>query len=162
MFFYDDFVKKIDGNIKGTGVEKFGLEAKRGAMWLGTGIPFFVAGALEIYISYNKNFSKYDLLVGIIFLFLSLRHLKLYFSYKIVLDFNEKKLKSKDIEFNFKDVRSCTLKEQVIGKRKKQEAVLDIVTNDGKQIIIPLMMSNKLRFANLIKSEIGNKFKIEK
>lgn len=118
MFFYDDFIKKLDKNIQGQGIEKFGLEAKRTAVWLGTGIPFLAAGLMELYISYMKNFAVTDLAAGIIFILLSIRHLKLFFGYKIVLDFNEKRLKSKDISFDFENVKSCVLKEQAVGKRK--------------------------------------------
>lgn len=162
MFFYDDFIKKLDKNIQGQGIEKFGLEAKRTAVWLGTGIPFLAAGLMELYISYMKNFAVTDLTAGIIFILLSIRHLKLFFSYKIVLDFNEKKLKSKDITFDFENVKSCVLKEQAVGKRKKLEAVLDVITKDGQQIIIPLMMNNKIRFVSLLKNEMGKKFAIER
>lgn len=162
MFFYDDFLKKLDKNIKGSGVEKFGLEAKRTAMWLGTGIPFLVAGVLELYISYAKNFAVNDLIVGAIFILLSLRHLKLFFSYKIILDFNERKLKNKDIVFDFDDVKSCTIREQILGKKKKLEVVLDIVTKEGQEIIVPLMMNNKIRFVSLLKNELGRRFIIER
>lgn len=162
MFFYDDFLKKLDGNIKGNGIEKFGLEVKRGAMWLGTGIPFLIAGVLELYISFKKNFTINDLAVGVIFLILSLRHLKLFFSYKIVLDFNEKKLKNKDIVFEFDNVKSCVIREQVLGRKKKLEVVLDVITKDGQQVIIPLMMNNKVRFVSLLKNELGKRFIIEK
>ena len=162
MFFYEDFIKKLDKNIQGQGIEKFGLEAKRTAVWLGTGIPFLAAGLMELYISYMKNFAVTDLAAGIIFILLSIRHLKLFFSYKIVLDFNEKKLKSKDITFDFENVKSCVLKEQTVGKRKKLEAVLDVITKDGQQIIIPLMMNNKIRFVSLLKNEMGRKFAIER
>lgn len=162
MFFYDDFIKKLDKNIQGQGIEKFGLEAKRTAVWLGTGIPFLAAGLMELYISYMKNFAVTDLAAGIIFILLSIRHLKLFFGYKIVLDFNEKRLKSKDISFDFENVKSCVLKEQAVGKRKKLEAVLDVITKDGQQIIIPLMMNNKIRFVSLLKNEMGRKFAIER
>lgn len=162
MFFYDDFLKKLDSNIKGNGIEKFGLEMKRGAMWLGTGIPFLIAGVLELYISFKKNFTINDLAVGVIFLILSLRHLKLFFSYKIVLDFNEKKLKNKDIVFEFDNVKSCVIREQVLGRKKKLEVVLDVITKDGQQVIIPLMMNNKVRFVSLLKNELGKRFIIEK
>lgn len=162
MFFYEDFIKKLDKNIQGQGVEKFTLEAKRAAVWIGTGIPFLAAGILELYISYAKNFAKTDLVAGIIFIILSMRHLKLYFSYKITLDFNEKKLKSKDVSFDFEDVKSCVLKEQAVGKKKKLEAVLDVITNEGQQIIIPLMMSNKIRFVSLLRNQLGRRFTIER
>lgn len=162
MFFYEDFIKKIDGNIQGEGREKFGLDAKKAMLWLGTGIPFLIAGVLEIYIANQKGMNKTDFFAGIVFLFLSFRHLRMYFTYKIILDFNDKKLVSKDIVFGFNEVRSCTLKEQTIGRKKKMQTVIDVVLNDGREVIIPLMMNKKLKFVNLIKSEIKNKFTIQK
>ena len=162
MFFYEDFIKKIDGTAEGKGVEKFTLDTKKTVVWLGTGIPFFIAGMLELYISYDKNFAMTDLVIGIIFFILSARHLKMYFSYKIILDFNERKLKSKDITFEFDKIESCVLKEQVVGKKRRMDVVLDVVTKDGQEIIIPLMMNKKLRFVNLMKNILGRKFSIVK
>ena len=162
MFFYEDFIKKLDSSAEGPGDEKFTLDAKKTAVWLGTGIPFFIAGVLELYISYTKDFAVTDLVIGIIFFLLSARHLKMYFSYKIILDFNEKKLKSKDVTFEFDKIASCTLKEQVIGKKRRMDVVLDVVTKDGQEIIIPLMMNKKLRFASLMKNILGRRFSIEK
>lgn len=162
MFFYEDFIKKIDGTAEGKGVEKFTLDTKKTVVWLGTGIPFFIAGVLELYISYTKNFAMTDLVIGIIFFILSARHLKMYFSYKIILDFNERKLKSKDITFEFDKIESCVLKEQVVGKKRRMDVVLDVVTKDGQEIIIPLMMNKKIRFVNLMKNILGRKFSIVK
>ena len=162
MFFYEDFIKKLDSSVVGQGVEKFTLDAKKTVVWLGTGIPFFIAGILELYISYTKNFAMTDLVIGIIFFLLSARHLKMYFSYKIILDFNEKKLKSKDVTFEFDNIVSCILKEQVIGKKRRMDVVLDVITKDGQEIIIPLMMNKKLRFASLMKNILGKRFSIQK
>ena len=46
--------------------------------------------------------------------------------------------------------------------KKRMEVVLDIITEEGQEIIIPLMMNNKLRFASLMKNQFGRKFTIEK
>ena len=162
MFFYEDFIKKLDGSLQGTGIEKFGLDVKKTVVWLGTGILFLIAGILELYISWKKDFAVTDLVVGVIFLILSFRHLKMYFCYKIILDFTEGKLKSKGITFEFEKVKSCVLREQVLGKKRRMEVVLDIVTEEGQEVIIPLMMNNKLRFASLIKNKLGRKFTVEK
>ncbi len=162
MFFYEDFIKKIDSSLTGTGQEKFGLDIKKSVVWLGTGIPFLIAGVLELYIGYKKNFAPVDMIVGVIFLLLSLRHIRMYLTYKIILDFNERKLISKDIVFEFENVRSCILREQTLGKKKRLEVVLDIVTKDGQEVIIPLMMNKKLRFVSLVKNQLGKKFTIEK
>ncbi len=162
MLFYEEFIKKIDGKAEGKGIEKFGLDIKKTVVWLVTGILFLVAGVLEFYISWKKNYEKTDIVIGIIFLVLSFRHIKMYLSYRIALDFNERKLKSRGVNFDFDKVKTCVLREQVLGKKKRMEVILDIITEDGEQIIIPLMMNNKLRFVNLMKNQFGRKFTIEK
>lgn len=162
MFFYEDFIKKIDGKAEGHGVEKFGLDAKKSILWLGTGIPFLIAGFLEFYIAVQKDMAKMNMIIGIIFIFLSFRHLRMYYTYKISLDFDEKKLISKDITFNFSEVQSCVLKEQTIGRKRKMDKVIDVVLTDGREVIIPLVMSKKIRFVNLIKNQLGKRFSIEK
>ncbi|WP_304206158.1 hypothetical protein [Fusobacterium perfoetens] len=122
MLFYEEFIKNIKTDLKVQGKEKFSLELKRTAMWLGTGIPFLIAGLLQIYIYLSSKDIK-DIVVGVIFLFLSFKHIKLFLSYGIVLDFDKDILKSKDVELKFKDVESCELREEVVGKRGKVQPV---------------------------------------
>ena len=162
MVFYEDFIKKVNPNTKGEGKEKFGLDAKKAMIWLGTGIPFLIAGLLELYICFNNGFSKKDLIIGLVFIFLSSRHIRMYATYKVTLDFDVKKLISKDITFSFDEVKSCVLKEQQLGRRKKLDTVIDVVLDDGREVIIPLMMNKKLRFVNLIYNQLGRRFTIQK
>ncbi|NME35245.1 hypothetical protein [Fusobacterium sp. FSA-380-WT-3A] len=161
MLFYEEFIKNIKTDLKVQGKEKFSLELKRTAMWLGTGIPFLIAGLLQIYIYLSSKDIK-DIVVGVIFLFLSFKHIKLFLSYGIVLDFDKDILKSKDVELKFKDVESCELREEVVGKRGKVQPVLDIITFDRRKIIIPLMMTKQVRFVSLVASRLKTKFVIIK
>ncbi len=162
MLFYEDFIKNINSNIEIKGKENFSLELKKALLWLGTGIPFFLAGILELFIGYHNNSTR-DYIIGVIFLFLSIKHIKLYLNYKITLDFDKDLLISKDIEnISLADISSCTLKEEVLGSGKKVQRILRVITINKNEIIIPLMMSNKLKFVSLLKSRLQEKFIIVK
>lgn len=162
MLFYEELVKKIDGNIELSGQHKFLLDLPKTAMWLGTGIPFFIIGLLEIYIGTGNGIVAKDLILGMVFLFMGLRHIKMYLSYKVVLDFTEDKLISKELNLDFKKIYSCTLKEDVIGKKKKVRVILEVITKDKEQIFIPIIMNKQVKFLNLFKGRLGDKFKIIK
>jgi len=162
MLFYEELIKKIDGNIEAQGRERFFLEANKTLIWLGTGIPFFIIGLMELYIStLSETPSTKNMIFGIVLLFIGFRHIKMYFSYHIILDFNKNSLISKGINVSFSNIKSCTLKEQSLGKRNRLQTVLDIITKDKKQIIIPLMMTKKVKFLNLLKSKLGKSFVIK-
>lgn len=161
MLFYEEFIKNIKTNLELKGKEKFSLELKRTIMWLGTGIPFFIAGLLQIYIYLSSQKIK-DIGVGLIFLFLSFKHIKLFLSYGIILDFDKDILKSKNLELKFEEIEICELKEEAVGKKGKVQPVLDIITLDKRKVIIPLLMRKQLRFVSLVASRLKRKFNIIK
>lgn len=162
MLFYEELIKKVDGNIEAVGKEKFSLELNKSLIWLGTGIPFFVIGIMQIYLStLGKESLTKNLILGIVLLFIGFRHIRMHLSYKIILDFDQNLLISKGINLSFSNVKTCTLKEQALGKKRKLQTTLDVITKDKKQIIIPLMMNKKVKFLNLLKSKLGNRFLIE-
>ena len=45
---------------------------------------------------------------------------------------------------------------------KKVVTVIDIITNDKKQIVIPLFMAKQIRFILLIKEILAERFSIKK
>ena len=65
-----------------------------------------------------------------------------------------------NVTLNLDEIESCTLKEGRVGKNL--EPLLDIITLDKKQYIIPLYMNNKLKFVYCIKSILKDKFIIKK
>lgn len=162
MLFYEELIKKIDGDIEPKGKNLFLLEINKTLIWLGTGIPFFIIGIIQTYASIVKDkFLITDFLFGIALLFIGFRHIRMYFSYKILLDFNEDSLISGGVNISFDNIKSCTLKEEYIGKKKKLKTIVAIITKDKKQIIIPLMMNKKVKFLNLLKSKLGHRFVIK-
>lgn len=162
MLFYEELIKKIDGNIETQGKTTFFLGMDKTLIWLGTGIPFFIIGLMELYIfTLSDKSSTKDLILGIVLLFIGFRHIRMYFSYRIILDFEKNSLSSKKINIFFSNIKSCTLNEQALGKQKRLQTTLNIITKDKNQIIIPLMMNKKVKFLNLLKSKLGNKFIIK-
>ena len=97
---------------------------------------------------------------AIVFLFLGLKQLKTTFSYKIIVDTEKKILNGEKIILSLADIESCTLEERKIGKNL--QVVLDIITLDRKQIIIPLYMKNKERFVLVMRLLLNEKFFIKK
>ncbi|MBF1197019.1 MAG: hypothetical protein HXM15_06110, partial [Fusobacterium periodonticum] len=57
-------------------------------------------------------------------------------------------------------VESGTLKEMKLGK--KVLPVIDMITKDRKQVIIPLYMNKQERFILLVKEILAERFSIEK
>ncbi|MGL4642048.1 MAG: hypothetical protein ACRCVB_03105 [Cetobacterium sp.] len=163
MFFYDDFIKKIaKTKIEYKAMRKYSLEAKKLVMWLGTGLPLILIGLLQGYIGYTKDFSIPYLAIAGLLLFLGLKHLKNIFSYKIVLDCEKKKVLGQGLDLAFEDIESCTLKEGVVGKASRLQVIIRIVTKDKREIIVPLIMGNKIDFICALRDELGEKFSIIK
>ena len=69
-------------------------------------------------------------------------------------------IKFKNLNLNFDDVESGTLKEMKL--RKKVLPVIDMITKDRKQVIIPLYMDKPERFILLVKEILAERFSIEK
>ncbi|MGL4904775.1 MAG: hypothetical protein ACRCZO_07400 [Cetobacterium sp.] len=163
MFFYDDFIKKIEKTkIEFKPKKIYRLEAKKLIMWLGTGFPLILIGLLQGYIGYTKNFSIPYLGIAGLLLFLGLKHLKNIFSYKIVLDCENKKIIGEGLDLLLDDIESCTLKEGVVGKASKLQVIIRIITKDKREIIVPLIMGRKIEFICSMRDELKERFTIIK
>lgn len=165
MFFFDDFVKKVEKKeVKEKRVRKYRVEMRRMIMFLGTGIPLLLIGAFQGYIGYvgmegKKNFIQIG--IGLVFIFLGLKNLKTMFDFKITLDEINGKVYGQGLDLNFTDIQSCELKEGVAGKGRIQ-TILRIVTKEKKEIIIPLMMNKKIEFVAIFRKTLGERFYIVK
>ena len=82
------------------------------------------------------------------------------FSYSIKINTLEKTLKFGKLDLNFSNVNSAVLKEMKVGKNIA--AVIDMITQDRKQIIVPLFMNKQERFVLLVKDILKEKFSIKK
>lgn len=162
MLFYEDFVKNINSknNIEIKKVEKFSLEIKRIISGAGIGIPLILAGFFQGYMATIEKVKVIPGVFALAFLFLGLKQLRTTFSYKIIVDTEKKILTGEKLTVSLADIESCTLEEKKIGKNL--QVVLDIITLDRKQIIIPLYMKNKERFVLVMRSLLMEKFFIKK
>lgn len=162
--FYDDFVKKVleRREEKYNDLEKFGLETRRKAMWLGTGIPIFLIGAYLLYVSYLNNYRVINIIFALVFFYIGSKHIKNVVNYEIKIDNKNGIMTYDSVEIEFDKIDECTLKEGSIGKKGEYSIILDVITKEGKQYILPLMMNKKLEFVCNIKSKVGKNFKIIK
>ena len=161
MLFYEDLVRKIEEekieNIKK--IEKFGLNGIKSLVGYGIAIPLVLIGLFEVY-SYTIYHKWYLLLIGIIFLGIGLKQLKTVLTYSYVVDTEIKNLKFGKLNLQFDNVQNGTLKEMKLGKRVVP--VIDMITNDKKQIVIPLFMGKQERFVLLVKEILKDRFSIKK
>ena len=161
MLFYENLVKKIEtGKIEDIKkIEKFGLNKAKNISGYGISIPLILFGLFEVYLYtiYNK---WYLLLIGAPFFALGLKQAKTVFTYSIKVDTEVKNIKFKNLKLNFDDVESGTLKEMKL--EKKVLPVIDMITKDRKQVIIPLYMNKQERFILLVKEILAERFSIEK
>ena len=161
MLFYEDLVRKIEEekieNIKK--IEKFGLNGTKSLGGYGIGIPLILIGLFEVY-SYTVYHKWYLLLIGVIFLGIGLKQFKNVLTYSYVVDSKAKTLKFGKLNLQFDNVQTATLKEMKLGR--KVVTVIDMITNDKRQIVIPLFMAKQIRFILLIKEILAERFAIKK
>ena len=161
MLFYEYLVKKIEmGKIEDIKkIEKFGLNKARNILGYGIAIPLILFGLFEVYL-YTIHHKWYLLLIGALFFAIGLKQVKTVFTYSIKVNTEAKNIKFKNLNLNFDDVESGTLKEMKLGK--KVLPVIDMITKDRKQVIIPLYMNKQERFILLVKEILAERFSIEK
>ncbi|MGL4981184.1 MAG: hypothetical protein ACRC40_04600 [Fusobacteriaceae bacterium] len=164
MVFYEDFIKKIGksslDNLNSR--KKFFLELKRVIMWLGTGVPILLISLYQFYIGTIDEIKYTNLIFGALFLYVALKHLRTVAGYSVELDLVGNILKYEKVEIDLNKIETCTLKELQIGKKAEIQVVIDIITEDKNQYIIPLMMGKKMEFVLMLKKSLNGKFKIQK
>lgn len=165
MLFYDEFLKKLDEEkFQIDEIEKFSPEIKKVVVGLGVSLPLIIIAMAQLYMA-QLYMAKVDgnmvrVAFAIAFIFMGVKQLKTTFSYKIQIDTKNKKMKFMNVDIDLMRVESCTLKEGRVGK--KLEAVLDIITFDKQQYIIPLYMNKKLKFVWIMREILKGVFIIKK
>ena len=162
MLFYEDFVKKIDSTdkIQLKKIENFSVEIKKLVSGLGIGVPLILIGLLQAYLSKGDELKILPSILALIFIFLGLKQLKTTLFYRISVDTENKTLVGEKLVLDLNVVESCTLKEAKLGKNL--QVILDIITTNRRQIIIPLYMKYKERFVLVMKEILKEKFFIKK
>ncbi len=161
MLFYDDFIKKL-GEKKVDLKEKysFGLNYQKKIVWLGTGIPISLIGVFQLWVLKNNEGSPIGYVLALLMFIFGIYNIKMAFSYKLYIE--GKKLVNRQVQIELEKVKLVELRKMVAPKSKRLEACLDIITHDKKQIILPLIMNNKLEFTAVIRDIVGDKFVIIK
>ena len=160
MVFYEEFIKSIgESKFQVQDIEIFSPEIKKLVSGLGVGIPLILISLFQLYMA-KLDSSMVRISFGVIFLYIGFRQIKTILSYKVKVDSLNKKLTVMKMELDLTQVESCTLKEGRVGKNL--EVLLDIITLDKKQFIVPLYMNKKVRFVYCIKNILGEKFLIKK
>ena len=160
MLFYDEFFKKLDEEkFQIDEIEKFSPEIKKVVVGLGVSLPLIIIAMAQLYMA-KVDGNMVRVAFAIAFIFMGVKQLKTTFSYKIQIDTKNKKMKFMNVDIDLMRVESCTLKEGRVGK--KLEAVLDIITFDKQQYIIPLYMNKKLKFVWIMREILKGVFIIKK
>lgn len=163
MLFYEDLIKKIEDSknekIELNNIEKFGLVFAKRISGYGIAFSLIAIGLFQVY-SFTVYHKWYMLLIGIVLFGLGLKQFKNIITYTIKIDTVLQKLRSGKLDLNFSNINTAILKEMKIGK--KVVPVIDIITNDKRQVIIPLYMEKQLRFIILFKQMLNEKFSIVK
>lgn len=162
MLFFDDFIKKVEKKeVVLSGKYSFGLEFKKKLTWLATGIPLILMGLFQGYTGYQMEKIPYYIF-ALVLLGLGAYHFKMAFSYKIVIDFDKGTLKNDKLDLKLDEIDTATLKRMVAPGSKRLQACIDVITVDRKEIIVPLIMTNKVEFTAVIRKQLREKFKIIK
>lgn len=161
MLFYEDLIKEVEKNqdIKVMQTEKFRLENLKLLTALCIALPLIVVSLFYIYLFINeRNF--FYLAVGLILLYIGAKQVKNICTYSLKIDTDNKKIIYQKLVIEIDTIKSATLKEMNI--KKRLVPVIDCITTDKREIIIPLYMNNKVRFINILQLLLKDKFIIKK
>lgn len=164
MLFYDEFLKKINAEkvVELKDLEIFKIEFKKKLVWLGTGIPIIMIGLYFAFVAYLNGYRAINIIFSILLMYMGCKQVMTTFKYDIRIDNKEGKIIYEKMNIYFSEIESCTLRESIVGKKSDYQIILDIITKDQKQYLIPLMMNKKIKFVANVREKLNQKFKIIK
>lgn len=140
-------------------VETFRIENKKILIGLCIALPLTLIGLYHAH-KYTVEHKIYLILIAMFCIYIASKQIKNLFSYKLVVDMNKKTVKYDKLVVDFDSVVSTTLQEMKLGN--KIVLVLDNITVDRKQIIIPMYMQNKEKLIAMIRDMQKEKFHVKK
>lgn len=163
MLFYEDLLKQLEENkneeLNLKKIEKFGLNSSKSIAGYGISVPLIAIGLFQVY-SFTVYKKWYLLIFGMLFFGIGLKQFKNIITYSVLIDTEIGRIKSGKLDMLLSNVEMLTLKEMKLGKRVVP--VIDMITLDRKQVIIPLYMNKQLRFISILRKLLGDKFSIQK
>lgn len=163
MIFFEDFIKKIEEAQKEElhfqEEEIFGLDKKKKLGGYGIAIPLFLIAIYEAFIAFYT--AKYYLLAFSFLLFyFAFRQCKNISAYRILLKTREQRFIFQNVDIDLKNTESLQLREARIGR--KIIPVLDFISKDKKQMIIPMYMEKQIFLIRILQKLLGEKVSIKK
>lgn len=163
MLFYEDLLKQLEENkneeLNLKKIEKFGLNSSKSIAGYGISVPLIAIGLFQVY-SFTVYKKWYLLIFGMLFFGIGLKQFKNIITYSVLIDTEIGRIKSGKLDMLLSNVETLALKEMKLGKRVVP--VIDMITLDRKQVIIPLYMNKQLRFISILRKLLGDKFSIQK
>lgn len=161
MVFYEDLVKKVRAREieKVEGTYKFGANISKLVANLGIGVPLILLGLFELYGATVNGFGTRSI-IGVLVALYGIIIVANVLKYKLEIDTVKNHLKDKKIDIDLNKVALCELSKMAAPGGKRLEACLAFYTEDKKEIILPLIMRDKLKFITVIRKVLGEKFEI--
>lgn len=163
MIFFEDFIKRIEEAEKEElhfqEEEVFGLNKKKKLGGYGIAIPLFLIAIYEIFVALYTT--KYYIIAFSIFLFyFGFRQCKNMWVYRITVKTKEERLLFQTLDIDLKNIESAKLREARLGR--KITPVLDFITKEKKQMIIPMYMDKQVFLVRILQKLLREKFSIKK
>lgn len=144
MIFYEDFVKKIEElegeELSFAEIESFGLGKKKKIGGYGIALPL--------------------ILIALVLFYFGIRQCRNMWAYRITLDTKEKHLLFQKMDIDLENLSSLQVREAKIGR--KVIPVLDFITKDKKQMILPMYMERQVFLVRILQKILGVRFSIKK
>lgn len=163
MLFFEDFIRKIEEMEKEKLVfremEVFGLDQKKKIGGYGIAIPLFLIACYEIFVAiYTKQY--YIIAISLLLFYFGFRQCKNMWLYKIFVNTKEQSFRFQKVEIDLKNIEILQLREAKLGR--KVIPVLDFISKDKKQMIIPMYMDKQIFLVRILQKLLGERFSIKK
>lgn len=163
MIFYEDFVKKIEElegeDLSFSEIESFGLGKKKKMGGYGIALPLIFIACYEIFVAFFLK-QYYLILIAFVLFYFGIRQCRNMWAYRIILHTKEKHLLFQKMDIDLENLSSLQVREAKIGR--KVIPVLDFITKDKKQMILPMYMERQVFLVRILQKMLGARFSIKK
>lgn len=163
MIFYEDFVKKIEElegeDLSFSEIESFGLGKKKKMGGYGIALPLIFIACYEIFVAFFLK-QYYLILIALVLFYFGIRQCRNMWTYRITLHTKEKHLLFQKMDIDLENLSSLQVREAKIGR--KVIPVLDFITKDKKQMILPMYMERQVFLVRILQKMLGARFSIKK
>ncbi|KID49045.1 hypothetical protein C095_06345 [Fusobacterium necrophorum subsp. funduliforme B35] len=113
----------------------------------------------EIFVAFFLK-QYYLILIALVLFYFGIRQCRNMWAYRITLDTKEKHLLFQKMDIDLENLSSLQVREAKIGR--KVIPVLDFITKDKKQMILPMYMERQVFLVRILQKMLGVRFSIKK